>query len=137
FNLLHQPWVPCQPARGEPREVGLIELFQHGNELVDVVDSSPLARIAIYRLLVAILYRTHKILRDDDRKNLWQKGWNSAEIVSYLEKWESRFDLFSPESPFYQRTDIDLGDKKTPLTKFSPEFVAGNNKQLFDHSSND
>jgi CRISPR system Cascade subunit CasA len=115
----------------------LLDLFKNAHRLRDLAVPSPLARVSLYRLLLAILYRTQQIDVATDWKRLWEEGWDLSAIIGYLEKWEDRFDLFSERYPFFQRPDLDLGDKVTPVSKLSHEFAAGNNKQLFDHSRDD
>ncbi len=137
FNLLEENWISCQTAEGESKPLGLSQLFHLANQLHEIVDGSPLVRVALHRLLLAILYRTQKIESLDDWLALWNNGWDRDAIDTYLENWRDRFDLFSDKYPFFQRADLDLGTKTTPLVKLVPEFAAGNNKQLFDHSSDD
>lgn len=136
FNLVTDPWLPCEMSSGEVREFSLKDLFRKATGIRDLVDPSPLVRVALYRLLLAILYRTHAEAAED-WPALWDEGWGEGAILDYLEKWRGRFDLFSPEYPFYQRPDIDTGKKVAPVTKLSHELVSGNNKQLPDHSRDD
>lgn len=137
FNLLHQPWIPCVSARGEPCEVGLLELFRRAHEIRDLAEPSPLARVTMVRMLLAVLYRSHVVDTTEEWQDLWDQPDIANAAVTYLEKWGDRFDLFSTRFPFYQRTDIDTGGKLVAVTKLSHEFTAGNNKLLFDHSRDD
>ena len=124
FNLLRQPWLPCKKNDGSVSKVGLIELFRKSDEFIDLSIASPTCRIGIYRLLISIVMRSHKPVTARKWIPLWNAGLDKDSIISYLEKWEDRFDLFSEKYPFYQRPGLDLGDKQTPLTKLSPEFTA-------------
>ncbi|MDX1971078.1 MAG: type I-E CRISPR-associated protein Cse1/CasA, partial [Candidatus Sumerlaeia bacterium] len=137
YNLVTEPWIPITTNDGHSHSVSLRQVFEQAQEIRDISDPSPLSQVGLYRLLLAILYRTHKITTSDSWKTLWSKGWNFEAISDYLERWENRFDLFSETHPFYQRIDLPLDGRLTPLTKLSNEFTAGNNKQVFDHSTDE
>lgn len=136
YNLIHEPWIPCLDAESRPRHVGLVNLFRQADTLLEISDPSPLVTIALHRPLLAILYRTQKVSGNEAWSRLWREGWDQKAIDEYLERWEPSFDLFSKTAPFYQRIDLEGDhDNATPISKLSPEMTAGNNKQLFDHSS--
>lgn len=133
FNLIHQPWIPCQMAAGPPLELSLHDLFARAAEVRDIADPSPLSPAAIYRLVIAIAQR---VLPHGEPawETLWQaRDIRTANILAYLDEWHHRFDLFDPARPFYQVAGLDPGLANT-VAKLTHERNAGANAALFDHS---
>jgi CRISPR system Cascade subunit CasA len=132
YNLAQEAWIPCINTRGAPEVLGLREIAARAYELRDLAIISPVARVAVYRLLLSILYRVHGVVDDDAWIKFQKTGWQAEPLLNYIDRWKNRFDLYDSQYPFYQRTDIRTRD--TPLTKLSPEYAAGDNRQLADHS---
>jgi CRISPR system Cascade subunit CasA len=120
FDLLERPWIPCLFA-GEvkPVELGIRDVLARSGEIVEVRDTSPLATIAIHRLLLAILHRS--VPRKDKGQGLkrwvqvWEDGAGSLptdDINTYLGQWPDRFDLFHPTVPFYQCAALEMPEAK-------------------------
>lgn len=92
---------------GHSREIGLIEAFERAHEISQVVDRDPLVVASTYRLLLAILAAASGPTDDSDWIDMWTMGFHH--VPDYLEGRADRFDLFHPETPFYQC--VDLGCK--------------------------
>ncbi len=139
FNLIEEPWIPCIRLDGALVELGLRETIAQAHDLREVLDNSPLVTVALHRLLLALLQRTFNPTSTESWTALWVKGYFPTESLSeYLSKWKNRFDLFHPESPFFQCMDQDtLDSSKQSSAKLAQELASGNNKTLFDHSLND
>lgn len=137
FNLVEQPWIPCLKADGSISLLSLREVLVQAHGLAGLAGDSPLETAALYRLLLAVL---HSALRGPGSARvwaeLWQAGsWDQPLVMSYLDKWASRFDLFDPDHPFYQAPDDRVRPKS--IISLAMEMVSGNNATLFDHHTED
>ncbi|MFO0613173.1 MAG: type I-E CRISPR-associated protein Cse1/CasA [Polyangiaceae bacterium] len=108
FDLLDEPWIPCERLDGRVEEFGLRDVLAHAHSLARISDGSPLVTIMLHRLLLAILDRA---LAPADRA-AWVALWNApvlpgAPIGSYFERWGHRFRLFDPARPFLQVVDLE------------------------------
>lgn len=136
YNLTKEPWIPCVTLEGEFRELSLRELFMQAHELRGIEDDNPLIVASIYRLLLTIIHRSIDGPKSNPEwKTLWRSKCFDERITEYLDKWETRFDLFSETYPFYQSKGFDVLGSKTPISKLNPEMSSQNNNTLFDHSS--
>lgn len=103
FDLTSEPWVFCRTLSGGLVELSLCEVFERAPELSGLANESPVIDAAVFRLLVAILHRNFGPADDEQWESLWNAGkFDGAALGEYLEKWKTRFDLFHPETPFYQ-----------------------------------
>jgi CRISPR system Cascade subunit CasA len=71
---------------------------------------------------------------------MYQEGKFGTRIQEYLEKWRHRFDLFSPDAPFYQTAGLRVingSGKPLPqgIASIALERASGHNKTLFDHTT--
>ncbi len=133
FNLIDQPWIPCVRLDGRVEELGLMDTLLQAHQLQGLGGDSPLVTAALYRLLLAILYRAvGPPPHDEAWEKLWRAGrWNAERIGPYLERWRDRFDLFHPEHPFYQWQGRNSKVKSVNQMLF--DVASGNNATLFDH----
>lgn len=103
FDLTSEPWIVCRTTSGDLAELCLSDLFKRAPELSGLANESPVIDAAVFRLLLAILHRNVGPSDDEQWEELWNAGnFDSPQIDGYLENWKSRFDLFHPETPFYQ-----------------------------------
>lgn len=65
---------------------------------------------------------------------MWDNGGHFDQVVSYLEKWRSRFDLFDEQAPFWQVPDMADEHGSMSWAKLAVERNDNNNAVLFDHS---
>lgn len=140
FNLVCESWIPVISLKGKANEISLEEIFVNAHLIKEISDPSPVVEAALHRLMLAILYRVY----GEVNKKKWREWWTAQafdadRINKYLKKWESRFDLFSDESPFYQYrhySKIGFTERdKQPITKLTFAEAAGNNPTLFDHNN--
>lgn len=134
FNLIDEPWIPVTDQRGEVLELGLKELFHRAHELKGLAADSPIETAALYRLLLAVLYRVQGAPQDtEDWEEMWERGRFDTEAVhEYLETWREHFDLFDATYPFYQWDGSAPREKAINTSML--ETASGNNATLFDHS---
>lgn len=138
FNLIDEPWIPCIEPNGHRVEYGIRDTLLKAHELREICDDSPLVTVAIHRLLLAILYRTHKGPTDFAFwKDLYEAGaFTQTKVTDYLEKWEDRFDLASDTYPFFQMAGLET-KRAASVARLATESASGNNATLFDHSDDD
>jgi len=135
FNLIDERWIPCIDQDGGPGEYGIRETLLRAHELREICDNSPLATVAIHRLLLAILYRAHGGPSSfAEWKALYtHRRFDCTTVDSYLDTWRERFDILSSEHPFYQMANLET---RAPVSvrRLATECASGNNATLFDHS---
>lgn len=121
FNLIHDPWIPVAYLDGREREVSIETVFRDADKIRCIRGDIPQQMMPMLRLLLAIMYRAYADRDGTDEGamlDLWESLWSSRQLdqnvlLTYLEKWESRFDLFDSENPFYQVAGLEYV-KKAP-----------------------
>lgn len=137
FNLIDEPWLPCIRADGKAEQLSLRDALVRAHEIRELFDESPLVTVALHRLLLAILHRNFGPANIEEWFQLWRRGrWNEEKLGDYFTRWHDRFELFHPERPFYQVTEIESAGRQ-PLSILFQELTTGNNTTLFDHTYED
>ena len=132
YDLLTEPWIPVLRADGSAAQVGLREALLQAHEIQGLTGETPLVVAALYRLLLAVLYRALGAPTLDSWEEIWRQGRFPTEALeAYLERWHARFDLFHPEHPFLQWPDERVQPKS--VSALVPHMASGNNATLFDH----
>jgi CRISPR system Cascade subunit CasA len=147
FDLLVEPWIPCERLDGTRGELGIRETFSRAHELAAISDESPLVTAVLYRLLLAILDRALQPKDRDDWVAVWRAERLPMEpIAAYLGKWKHRFDLFDAERPFMQLRGLDAllsQERGEPPTRMPARTLAvehsqyGSDVHLFEASRTD
>lgn len=133
FSLWTEPWIPVQELGGGRRKVNLPEALSQAHTLLGISDPSPLITVALHRLLLALVLRTHRLRDTADWERLWNTGrFDAAAVAAYGEGREGQFDLLHPTRPFYQ-VPFMAGEKVHPVAALALEAASGNNPALFDH----
>lgn len=109
FNLIDEPWIPVHYNGRTPREVSIRHLLSEASEIKVVSGDIPTQAFAIQRVLLAIVRRA--IDWGSNPLNRWSEIWREGalplpETDKYLDRVQHRFDLFHPETPFYQVADF-------------------------------
>lgn len=134
FNLVKEKWIPCIMLDDKPDETGLLEALTRAHKIREIFDPSPVVTVSLHRLLLAILHRNFGPANLEEWKILWSKGkWDDKKLSEYFVRWESRFDLFDRERPFYQSPELPAAEKH-PILHLAMDVSSGNNATLFDHS---
>jgi len=103
FQLLDEPWIPCETSAGQRIELGLRQVLERAHELSAVHDESPLVTAVLHRLLLVVLDRALSPTTREDWLRLWSaETLPAAPIEDYLASWQHRFDLFDEKRPFMQ-----------------------------------
>jgi CRISPR system Cascade subunit CasA len=132
YHLLEETWIPCVLPDGRREDMSIREVLRRAHEIREVADASPLATIAMHRLLLAIL---HRVFGPSDASAwiaLWEvQRFDAGSIKDYLDEWTHRFDLFHAERPFFQTTETDVSYAK-PVSNIVLER-SPSNARLFTH----
>ncbi len=136
FNLVDEPWIPCLTTEGRRTEMSLREALLQAHHIADITDASPLITAALYRLLLAVVYRVHGPATRQAWRDLWQASVFGPAMADYLERWRHRFDLFDAQHPFYGVAGLDRA-YGGPAAGLLHELATGNNVTLFDHTTLD
>lgn len=133
FSLWTEAWIPVEDLDGRRRKVSLPEALSQAHTLRGISDPSPLITVALHRLLLAVILRTHRLVNIEDWEQLWKAGrFDSDAIADYGDGREAQFDLLDPVRPFYQ-VPFMAGEKVHPVAALALEAARGNNPALFDH----
>ncbi|PRX51080.1 CRISPR-associated Cse1 family protein [Prauserella shujinwangii] len=111
FNLLDEPWIVVTDRAGREHEASLVDVFEQAPELTVIGGEVPTQSFAITRLLLAFL---HRALDGPEDQRAWAELWARPglpmrEIRDYATRVRHRFDLFDPETPFYQVAGLRTG----------------------------
>src|SRR5438105_4326224 len=94
FNLVDQPWIPCQVRTGEYVELSLYDFLVRAADLWCIAGETPLLSTSILPLAVAVLSRVFDVENDDEWSTLWRaRAFPQQPLEDYLGRWYERFDL--------------------------------------------
>ena len=131
FNLVDQKWIPCIMLDGTRDEKNIKEVILEASDIKEIFDNSPLVTVALHRLLLAILHRNLGPANENEWGFLWNNGsgeWDTDRILTYLDKWQHRFDLFDNKYPFYQCSAMPIS---TTDAKGKPKSYARTHRQSY------
>lgn len=130
LNLVRDPWVKLVDGS----IVSLHDLFSA--EEPPELAGTPIQRLIVFRLLLAITYQACHLEMEDDYEDLTVVGLRKKVLV-YLEDHQNQFELLDPETPFLQHPGLTTQNAKKvfPLEAFMPGVCYGNATVLF--SSNE
>ena len=133
FNLLDEPWIPVLYRDGRWERVGIRKAFDDAAQIRQIAASNPMDRVAILRLLLALLY--------------WCKGnppdnASTNPDFSFPSEWLKRlddnrdcFNLLGDGKRFYQN-DVYRKTTTAHTTNYLiHEVPSGTNKWHFRHST--
>lgn len=98
FNLIDEPWIPIVDVG----QVSLRQLFSHSE--YRALGGTPVQKIALTKLLLAIAQAAYTPVDDDEWSNLQPSGL-AEKCLEYLDHWHNRFYLYG-EKPFLQMPAI-------------------------------
>lgn len=136
YNLIDQAWIPVLDLKNQPLRASLREVLIKPQEYRLLAATLPHTNAALYRPLLANLYRVYGDINENRWQEIWQAGrFDAQKVEEYLAKNYENFDLFSPSRPFYQRQNPDVEMKPANILYFMTG--GGNPETLFDHSTDD
>ena len=113
YNLWTEPWISVKTLEGEDETWGIVDVLKKAHLLRSITAISPLEIAGIHRFLTAVLQAA---LSPKDFKDLGDiigsAKFAPEPIDQFGKEYANRFDLFSPESPFFQSGDIPLKPEK-------------------------
>ena len=138
YNLIDEAWIPVRFLDGRIAHVGLAAVFREAHAIRDLDEPNPAIRIALYRVLLAILHRALSARfgswATKERRRWRREGLPTDAMGDYLEQWRERFWLVHPEHPFMQVAALahhpDTKDKRKSVLHLA---LQGNDGFLFDH----
>lgn len=132
YNLLDEAWIRARDLDGAELSVSLTEVFAKAHLLRSLAGELPTQDAAVFRLMLAVLYRAVPAGEDaEESMDRWGEWWRRGllpvdDVLAYLEGYRDRFDLFDPEQPFFQVPDLHTASGKTSgLSKLIAEVPAG------------
>lgn len=143
FNLVDEPWITCTKLDGGIEQLGFRDVLMKSHKIQSIQSQNPLTEAALLRVLLAAVHRAVDGPRSSNHwKELYIAGRFDQRIPQYLDKWQHRFDLFSKDAPFYQTPELLVIDEAghpspQPVSALMLELASGNNKTLFDHTTDD
>ena len=156
FNLLEEPWIRVLAADLSVKEVNLVDALVHAQEYKALAGEMPTQDVAMLRLLIAcaetVFYRYDAegeevgiSSQDSDYNSVmerWEAYWKKgklpeAAVRGYLKKYEDRFWLFHPETPFFQVADLAYGTDYGTQSLYGNLKSSNNKKTKYHFSMND
>lgn len=128
YDLTTAPWVRVRLTSGEVTELSLLDTFARAHEAVALAGELPTQDVAMLRLLLAILRRSHSDVRDVEAwGHLWRQGrLDPSRMRAYLDRHRDRFDLLHPQTPFYQVAALSTAKgEMTSLIRLLADVPAG------------
>ncbi|GAB3308480.1 type I-E CRISPR-associated protein Cse1/CasA [Epidermidibacterium keratini] len=145
FNLIDEPWIQVRKLDGAFETVSIRTALDSAHSIRGINGDSPTQDVALFRLLLAILWRSLTALEKtpnqttpsattrvpDDPLGEWEEVWGEAKlppdaISAYLDRVHDRFDLIDPDKPFSQVADLRTQKGEfTGLDRLIPELPAG------------
>jgi len=137
MNLVKEPWIPVVMQDGTPARVSLRDAFAKGEDIADLA-ANPCQRIALMRLLICVAQAALDGPKDEEDWLACKPRLVPA-VLSYLDKWQHRFNLFG-EHAFLQvdgLTNIKTTKKSDDESEKSSDkldmtLAVGSSHTLFD-----
>jgi CRISPR type I-E-associated protein CasA/Cse1 len=135
YDLLTEPWIPVIDKEDHMYELGITNLIEQAPKLLRLNESSPFMEFGIYRMLIALIMDVYSLQSFGDVENLLQTGQFDKKIFEeYMHQYGSHFDLFNPETPFYQGPmRAELENKEKPISNLIQHIPSGTNVIHFTH----
>lgn len=115
FDLSNRPWLHARSTTGATEELSVVDVFRRAHELTGLLGDVPTQVFALTRLLLGVLHGASGGPRDIDE---WEAMWTADTLPSdaidqYLRRHRDRFDLFHPETPFFQVAGLHTAKHET------------------------
>jgi len=122
FNLLMEPWIKVIDKDCREGEVSLIDLYKEANQWQSFNGETQTQDVAVMRLCLSVLHSIfarydingeYKPIESPEDalarwSSLWMLGKLPIDIIEkYLTKFEDRFWLIHPTTPFYQIASLE------------------------------
>jgi len=135
FDLVDEPWVSVRMADGRMCDLGLRDTLVRAHEISGLSAEFVIQEPPLLRFLLAVCYRAFAGPETDEQ---WDALWDvdrlpESAIVDYLDTHRDRFDLFHPQTPFFQTAGLapSNGGEAGPASRLIVHAPAGNSTPLF------
>ena len=145
FNLWDKKWIYVLDLNCQMKLVSLFELFRDSNNYKSLAGETETQNAAILRFLLAILHTVFSHMDEKGHDNpitvrnarsRWKTLWDMGEfpttpIINYCNLWKNRFDILSPDFPFYQVPETIAEEEKytkLEVSKLNGEIIESNNQ---------
>lgn len=126
MNLISQPWIRVTNQQNRLIELSLAETLTQAHLITAIHGQTPLERVALFRLLLAVLYRTCQPETEIEAQYQLMVGqFNADRIWAYLMTWRERFNLFHPTYPFYQVSHPPVSLKLRNINRLFLNYSTG------------
>jgi CRISPR system Cascade subunit CasA len=130
FNLIDDPWIQAQQLDGTVDLLSISGLLQNAHKYSRLTGDLPTQSLPILRLILAIV---HRAIEGPVDRQAWEELWDAKclptePIADYLKRHRHRFDLFHPETPFYQVAGLNKKNPELGLAAFIADVPTGNPK---------
>ena len=135
YDLRKEPWIGFVRNDGTFGKAGLHHLLRNAQDVRDIVDQSPLVKLSVYRLLIAVAHWLHPVKDRDDWLTTWKAGkFTDGVTDGLLVDSRDYFDLFHPERPFCQAARAGADDKWATISNLAIEIPSGTTINHFWHA---
>ncbi|MBM7774099.1 CRISPR system Cascade subunit CasA [Actinokineospora baliensis] len=151
YPVDRRPWVPVLSHEGELEVLSLRDVLSQAHRLRDIAVPTPPAASAILRLLYLLTARVTRLdqhtVPGDDRD--WQSrrfalarasafpadtGFDTEAVDEYFDRYEDRWDLYSPVRPWMQDIRLVTEARKIGVNRFDPTRPRDNSPVWFRHT---
>ncbi len=134
MNVATQRWIRVFDQQNRLTELPLADVLIKANKLKTIHGSTPLERVALFRLALALLYRTCQPETESEAEQMLTAGrFEAKRIKSYLAVKRGRFNLFDDEHPFYQYASPPAGLRVSNINRLFLTHATGIKGTLHSH----
>ena len=136
FNLITEQWIPVIYTDGSTDRVGWRDLIANSKDIQDISTDPVHFYGILIRFATALFLRTQAAPLANPSPLVWQswgkekleRGINTEDLKSYLEKWVDHFWLIDDIYPFLQDPDIkNECSERDSTNKICFDVASGNN----------
>lgn len=134
MNVATQKWVRVFDQQNRLVELSLVDVLVWAHQLKTVHGSTPLERVSLFRVILALLYRTCQPETEAEAERIWKAGqFEAKRIKNYLAVQRDRFNLFDEEHPFYQMPNLPENLKNGNINRLFLNYSTGTKGTAHSH----
>lgn len=129
MNLIDEKWIPIMKCDGKHDVVSLNYLFENLENIYDL-NVNPVQKISLIRFFICITHSAFDGPKTDDELDCIKSQIKPC-VLSYLNEWKDRFNLYDDKYPFLQISGL-TSSKEIRLDKLDLTLASGSNCAFFD-----
>lgn len=138
FDLWHAPWIRVEKEDGKLEELGIGLVLKNAHKIRSLCAGNPLANVGIHRFLTAIIQYIYSPKSSRELKELWKlKEFPEEKVDAFARQFGDRFDLFSPDKPFFQSAEAPAAPEKgmniKSVANLASEIPSGTENTHYRH----